>query len=514
MHKYSKKFIFIVLFIIVVILGICFLIFSKKTNQNNFDIDYTTSFFLQNSDGKYALFNEDGKNITDFIFTSVGVFYNGTAKVEKGELSGIINAKGKMTVNFGNYKYILPRYGLYEASGENLNENYLINGNGDKLYDLKNISLFTYHNGYYHVVNNKVKNNYDLINYDGKKMLSIAINSNVDEPVLGSSNDGSYVSMFYNGKTYVFNVNTTKEIVTFNSEIPYCITNVTDDGKKLILSTCNSNSNPNSKKNKLLYKVVENGKVIDIDDDCYNLHLVNNRLVCSTDNGRYLLDKNYKKILEVDSVSYIDEFNYAKNNEIDNSVDVYKNGKIVKNIPCKNLNQTGYTENGIYILKNLSGQGCSDNITGSEVYNSDGKKVGGNYELAISYSDIIRVSDNGYEFYLINNNGNQLSKIYDKIGSPDVISKNYFFVSNDFKQGIIDLNGKEVIPCIYDEIMSEKIQNKEYLILKTSDSKYIVYDLDNNKKILESDIKPSLLKNYILIGKNEYYSYKNGKKFY
>ena len=53
-----------------------------------------------------ALFNEDGKKLTDFIFTSTSDFVNGTALVKKDDAYGIINANGKMTVDFGKYNYI------------------------------------------------------------------------------------------------------------------------------------------------------------------------------------------------------------------------------------------------------------------------------------------------------------------------------------------------------------------------------------------------------------------------
>lgn len=66
-NKSIKKIILIIIALLVVggvaIAGYKFF-FKDKTSNEDFDINATTSFFLQNADSKYALFNEDGKQLT------------------------------------------------------------------------------------------------------------------------------------------------------------------------------------------------------------------------------------------------------------------------------------------------------------------------------------------------------------------------------------------------------------------------------------------------------------------
>ena len=73
--------------ILLIIAGI-FLSFnqsSKERSDNNQNIveklNTTTAFFLENNESKLALFNEDGEQLTDFIFTEYRSFVNHTAVV-------------------------------------------------------------------------------------------------------------------------------------------------------------------------------------------------------------------------------------------------------------------------------------------------------------------------------------------------------------------------------------------------------------------------------------------------
>ncbi len=52
------------------------------------------AFFLE-KEGKYAVFNTKGKQLTDFIFTEVKEFYNGSSLVKIDNKVGVINNKGK-----------------------------------------------------------------------------------------------------------------------------------------------------------------------------------------------------------------------------------------------------------------------------------------------------------------------------------------------------------------------------------------------------------------------------------
>ncbi|MFM8833968.1 MAG: WG repeat-containing protein, partial [Cytophagales bacterium] len=54
----------------------------------------TLRFEVQQHDGKMALYNEDGRPITDFIIDSISTFYKGFAVVHQKSLQGLINREG------------------------------------------------------------------------------------------------------------------------------------------------------------------------------------------------------------------------------------------------------------------------------------------------------------------------------------------------------------------------------------------------------------------------------------
>lgn len=108
---------------ILLIIAVIFLSFnqsSKERSDNNQNIveklNTTTAFFLENNESKLALFNEDGEQLTDFIFTEYRNFVNHTAVVWQGDQVGLIDENGKMIFDFGEYDYIFQRGALYDVS--------------------------------------------------------------------------------------------------------------------------------------------------------------------------------------------------------------------------------------------------------------------------------------------------------------------------------------------------------------------------------------------------------------
>ena len=97
----------------------------------------------------------------------------------------------------------------------------------------------------------------------------------------------------------------------------------------------------------------------------------------------------------------------------------------------------------------------------------------------------------------------------------DIINSKTKIVEKNKLKGIIDVNGKVIVDCIYSDI-DRKSMNNKYAILKTTDSKYVLYDITNRKEIIKSDSYPGLSYQYFSINKdgvNQYYTY-NGKLIY
>ena len=282
---FSKQIKILIIFLVAVSLvaiasGVVLMVFNTS-NSGNTSIKYTTTFFLRNEDSKYALFNEDGERLTEFVYTSPSDFMNGTAEVSLDDKVGIIDENGKMTVDFGKYDSITNKNGVYEVRDKD-SKSYLINGNGKVLYTLEDASLHTYTDSdYYSILEDRKAKKYYVLGSNGEELESFDITSNEDVTTNVVDN---YASIFYNGKNYIFDLTTGKEIITFNDSEHYCVNRVSDDRKTLILNSCgSSNSNNNA-----IYKILVNNKLIDISNECDNAFFKDGKIICTKDYEEYL----------------------------------------------------------------------------------------------------------------------------------------------------------------------------------------------------------------------------------
>lgn len=508
----SKKMVLLVLMVIsFVAIGTgVVLLLSDSSNQNGVTVVHETTFFLKDSTGKYALFNEDGERITDFVYTSASSFVNGMAAVSQEDKMGIINSDAKMTVDFGKYDSITSKAGIYEVSDSD-SKKYLINGNGKVLYNLDNADLQTYDSDVlYSILEDENTGKYYVLNSKGEVLKSFDISSNKE---ISTSSLNNYISVSYNNKNYIFNSLTGDEIISFDDSESFCINKVSSDGSTLILNSCSSSNNT--------YKLLVDGKLINVNTECdrvfYNQF---DRLTCEKDNVEYLLDDNYKKSLAIASLSYEDDKNYAKNNRTgDNSVEFYNNGSLVKSVTCRSLRDASYIYNGLYLLGTDYNRNCGTEAGIYEFYNSKGEKAfDKTFVMAENYdfNGNAKVSEDDVNYYLMNSEGEQVSSLYDDINTVAILNGYYTVTKNNLK-GIIDKTGKEVIEPAYRDINTYNINDTIYAVMATNDSKNVVYDLTNNKEIVIVDGYARLDEHYIYTNNNskqQYYSYKNGKMFH
>lgn len=495
------------------VIGVGTFLLLRKDSEKNDGIDITdsTSFFIEDKNEKNALFNEDGKQLTDFIFSYASEFINGTAIVKKNDAYGIINENGKMTVDFEKYKYISSDGGMYYVRKED-NQEFLINGSGKVLYELNdNIFLHTY------VVQNKylmledTENKfYKIINYKGETVFSLNKVSNV-KTYPDPSLVGRYLSIFYNNKIHIINFNTKKEVMSFDSDKCYNINYVVDNGKIIAMEACKITSNSESN-----YKIIKDGKVIDLKDKCDYLTYSNNNFICSKQLQEHLLDKNFNVGIATYLKAYVDSDTYAAKAENYESVNFYNDGKVIKNVECRDLSETGYMVNGLYVLSTHNYESCS-NVEPYlyEYYKANGEKAfdkSFKYAYAFNEEGTAIVSEDKENYYLIDLNGKKVSQDYSNISRNVYTNRNYFIVTKNDKKGLIDLNGNVIVECEY-----EKIELKEKnAILQPTESKYIAYDLNTKKEIMTTNTKPVFWDHYIVISKDDtlqYYTYK-GKLFY
>ena len=515
-NKSKSKKIIIILLVIVILAAIGLFLYFKKSkiqnNDNDLVTNYSTSFFVQGSNEKYALFDGEGSQLTDFIFADVSNFANGTAFVKKDGAYGIIDENAKMTVDFGKYNYITSVDGMYKARDED-EHSYLINGSGKILYDMENASLekFGYPNIYF-ILEDKKNKTYIVLNDKGQAMINFPVVDNVkDSPTIDE--EKGYVSVFYNKKNYVLNLQTAKEITSFNADLHYCINNVEEDGKIITFNSCVSGSEV---QDKIYYKFIKDGKLYDLTDKCDKINLNKGHLLCRQNYKYYLLDSNLNVGIETSGKAYLDNDTYAMIKDgTSNGVDFYNNGKVVKNVKCRWLDKTGYMRNELYILSVYDSKECDVEPGTYEYYTSNGENAfGKSFKIAEKFDEngLAVVSDDRENYYLIDSTGKKVSDDYSDIS----LSSGYYIVAKNNLKGIVDKNGNVIADCLYVKWKIIKKQNKKYAELTTSDSKYVMYDLENGTELITFNSEPTFYEHYITVTENDhmkYYTY-NGKMIY
>lgn len=510
MKKFNKKLLLIIPIIIIAV--VLLLVLKKgKTTKNIDELGYSPAFFLGNSENKYAVFNDDGKRLTDFEFEIISDFTNGAAIVKKGDAYGLVNINGKMVVDFGKYTNISKTAGMFKVKTEDY-KYYLIDANGKLLYDLENKDLTTFiADDSYSILKDKDSKKYKVLDREGKEIISFPINENEENSPVANAEDG-YVSVFYDKKNYIIDVSSREQIVSFDADLHYCVNAVKEDGKIITLNSCIGMF---TRQDKTYYKFIKDGKLYDLTDKCEKVYYADGNLTCSNENKINILNSKNELGLDINGKAYIDSDNYAmlKSGSF-NGVDFYNNGEVVKNVACRTLKETGHV-NGFYILGTYFSRPCGTESGTYEYYNSKGENE---FDKSFKFADefketgLAKVSEDKQNYYLINKEGNKVSEDYSNI----VLSNGMYIVTKDKLKGLVDETGKELVKCEYTAINVTTRHNKKYAVLTSEDSKYTIYELESKKEILKSDTTPSLDTHYITItkdGQKQYYTY-SGKMFY
>lgn len=483
---------------IILLFVVKFISMATKPKKNP---TVNTAFFIKNQDERYALFNESGKKLTDFIFTSVENIYNGVAKVTDQEgKTGIINEKGKYVAKPGKYNSIIQNGGLFKVE-EKENVYSLLSSSGKKIIKSKKFDLKT--NSYiYAATIVLIKDKYVVYTYNGKKVYSFKVNKDKEEQIAPTtSNYLDYVSVYYDGLTIIFNARTGKIISKIKDNEQYCVSSATEKGNIITLNSCVAwyESSENSK-----FKVIIDGKVKDKNEECDSLYLIDDELICAKNEVSHLLDKKLN-ILDADlaKMTYKNTKNYAIT--VGNDVQILKNNKVVLKIENAILADKGHSDEGIYLVYKDSEY---------TFYNESGKELfGKKYKSALAFDSngLACVSEDGEKFYFINTKGKKLSDYVD----ISYQMNDYYIVEKDGKMGVMDKKGKILVDTIYEDI-DIKINNEKYYACTRNEEEYKVISIDSKKEVLKFDEMPSFYEHYITIEKDDkttYYTY-SGKKLY
>ena len=497
--KYRSLLLVIVGIIVVICLFACLVNFVKEKGSSKKDLEYQTSFFIKNKDDLYALFNNKGKKLTDFIYSSTESFYNGVARVKtKNGKYGVINEKGKYIIKINKYDSISQHGSLFKVNEEDERFS-LLNNKGKKIISKKAFELQSFTNVDSFVVVLKDAK-YTVMNYNGKKIYSFKVNTKDDESIIPTANEyGDYGSVYYDGLTIIFNVKAGKIISKIKEDTHYCVNNVSEDEEMISLNSCVAwyEATDDTK-----YKVIVNKKVKDLPEECNKVTLSNDTLTCATNEGTFLIDKKFK-VTETNlvNITYKNNENYAIKK--DNGVEFVRNGKATSKLKDTILSDTGYSKEGIYLV-------YKDNKY--SYYNEKGKKIfKKDYVSAIAFdtNSLARVSEDGENYYFINTKGKKVSDYFDL----SYLAKDYYIITIEDQKGIMDKNGKMLVNAEYLDADIKTYNDETYAYLKKDDS-YIVVNLKNKKKVLEVSDQPIFYENYIkVVGakKINYYTYAGNK---
>lgn len=510
----SLRIIIIIISAIVITLLMAITIFSfsktKLTSNNKVNENYSTSFFVQNKDYNYALFDEKGKQLTDFDFSAVSEMIYNTAIVYKDEKVGIISSNGKMVVSFGKYQSISREGSLFKVRKSD--DSILINAKDKNIYNLKDMDVHSFASIHNHIIlENEKTNKYIVLDSEGKSIMSIPVVDGADKP--STSEQDGFISIFYNNKNYILNINNKKEIVTYANVDHFCIEDVINDEKTLLLTSCASFFKSPSKDSHI---VVEDGKVIELDKECDDISRDNERIICESNGQDYFLDNKYKKVSESSYTAFDNNFNYVRNDfQNDQGVNFYKDGKVYKNVPCRSLGQYGYMSNGLFILVTNYNTECGTKSGIYDFYKANGEKA-----FDKNFESVKKLDKNGYyvvseddkNYYLMDEKGVQKSELYTEIR----FDGDYYIVKKDSGMGMLDKNGKEIISCEYSNVTTFLANQKNYAKLQKKDS-VVIFSLEQKKDVFTSSKDMDTLNYYIEIkdnNKRQLYSYITGKLFY
>lgn len=243
-------------------------------------------------------------------------------------------------------------------------------------------------------------------------------------------------------------------------------------------------------------------------------------------------------------------YNFNMNNNQNNMVgnNQHPNNQMVNNNQMNNggmfVNNGNVPNNGINNNVNNYNNSFNNNLNSNVNYgnnnsNNNGvfkeKKNGGKAVIALivvalvgvvgffGYKFFTEKNGGGFgnkdkNFFLINKKGEKISDNYSNLK----LKGKYYVVTSNGKKGIIDTNGKLVVPCEYDEadvVYKFEIPIPELYNRNGVEFDHLIKKLDDNMEMYKGTASVKLGDVHMLVydsdsGINSYYSYYTGKKFY
>lgn len=467
---------------------IAVIFFINKAANADIDLYAADAFFISTKDGsdtRYALYKKNGDKITDFVYDQVGTFINHYAYVRNLDgKKGIIDDKGNMTVDFGEYEDIVPRIGIYEASKDN--KQTLILGNGSEV--ASEFRNYDYSSSAPYVAVKYEDDQYELYNALGKKLAEF---KSSETPNFSDAGPESASALSYKGGLIILSNKNFKVLETVETPVTYDVDDATEDGKTITFVEHGKHYDDDAKR--AIYK----GKFAEFGEKCEDLDLndgyANKERVyvtCEVDGKDKLVRNNEVTDLTVTTYGegYVvyDEDHYAYYDSKDKKVDIYVNGE-KKNTISSDYRVTVSTKG--YAINNYKASTVTlYDIEGNEVFKlsdtSSSSEITGidkNNHIVVRNSK----EDTDKRYYVADKDGKELSGRYGSIVSHGEYYSAYHRGADNESADLLDKDGKVIVSGEYSEFV---YYDDDSIILgkkgSYSDRSYDLIDVKDKKVIV------------------------------
>ena len=479
---------------------------SKQINNNVEEV--SGSFFLSNG-SLCALFNSEGKQLTDFIYKNAQntKFHNGVAFVHVNDEAKLIDENGKVIIDGNRTNNVLTDLGNFYRIWDGTKTT-IVNYKNKVLTQIpSNVEYNSTFNGDYLLI--YYDDSYVLYNKEGKELKKGTRTTSKEESnQFNLYNKYGYLLAFIEGKNYLYDSND-KLVAEFNSEVRYCIDEL--DNKDYLINHCLDRYSERNKER----KVFSNGKIYDIPDEWYKIEFSGTQAMATVNSKTYFLSSNYELGREYKGKNYeefFDENTYTV--RVSKEMEFYKNGKLVNKVSNLGVN-LGYF--GISQVSDFYTLYDNSNSV-YYAYDKDGKQLFGTGYLVIDKTGegLYRVKDTDSKYYVIDKNGKKITNGYDNIYEEETVKNKYYTVTIKDTKQVLDKNEKKIIECTKCDITIDTYLGRDYAKISENSNLRAIVDLKSKKEILRSTGRISTQDQYIEVTEDntkKYYTY-TGKLIY
>ncbi len=478
------------------------------------------TFLLPDDSSNYAVFNEKGEKLTDFVFKPQReVFLNGRTIVKDVESDkvGIINENGEFVVEYGKYNSIDFAGGLYEATDSEKNVYYIDRDGNVAIEANKDTKMLASNTGNSSIAAIAHDDKILIFGVTAEPLVSLDHVKGKDRAVEETCDE--YTLILYNGTTYLFNNTEEPKLLTsYKSNNLYeFISTGRDSIRQMVLTPT---SNDSGKPAQLLF----GDKVVESKVACDSTSTSQDHAECEYFDGRrYWLNEDGELGLRIDDKFIASETAYVQVN-VKGELEFYIDGELKNTIEsCHAMaypNIKGHYESDAshYVIMNSCEK---DKKAFYEYYALNGEKAfEGEFDLGDKFNKYGTAAVvAGGKSYLINDKGEKVSNDYLLI-SP-LSRDQYIATSLDAKHHYSICAKTSAVINVPEPVKTPdriELDNGKLLFSVENNGKYTIYDENGEEVFSVETAYVMLTKNYILAMSEDLFDVKfythDGKEFH